>query len=64
MNLTEIFCPNIDCPARGQCGRGNISSHSLVEKRCLCAVCEQTFSISKGSIFYRLKTPRKQSSWF
>lgn len=56
MNLEKIFCPNLECPARGQCGRGNISVHSLKEKRCYCNVCEQTFSVSKGTIFYRLKT--------
>jgi transposase-like protein len=56
MNLTEIFCPNIDCPARGQRGRGNISVHSEVEQRCYCNVCHKTFSIKKGTIFYRLKT--------
>ncbi len=56
MNLDKIFCPNLDCPARGQCGRGNISSHSVKEKRCYCSVCQQTFSVTKGSIFYRLKT--------
>lgn len=39
MNLEKTFCPNLDCPARGQCGRGKISVHSLKEKRCLCAVC-------------------------
>lgn len=56
MNLEKIFCPNIHCPARGQCGRGNISVHSVKEKRCHCNVCDKTFSVSKGSIFYRLKT--------
>jgi transposase-like protein len=56
MNLEKIFCPNLECPARGQCGRGNISIHSLKEKRCYCQVCEKTFSVSKGTIFYRLKT--------
>jgi transposase-like protein len=56
MNLETIFCPNLDCPARGQCGRDNISVHSVKEKRCHCNVCEQTFSVTKGSIFYRLKT--------
>lgn len=55
MNLQEIFCPNLDCPARGQCGRGNLSIHSVKEKRCYCSVCDKTFSLSKGSIFYRLK---------
>jgi transposase-like protein len=56
MNLEEIFCPNIHCPARGQCQRGNISCHSQQEKRYECAVCETTFSATKGTIFYRLKT--------
>ncbi len=56
MNLKQIFCPNIDCPARGQCDRGNISLHSDQEKRCYCTVCDKTFSVTKGSIFYRLKT--------
>jgi transposase-like protein len=56
MNLDKIFCPNLACPARGHCGRGNISVHSHKEKRCYCDVCKQTFSVSKGTIFYRLKT--------
>lgn len=56
MNLKQIFCPNLDCPAKGQCNRGNISVHSDQEKRCYCNVCDQTFSVTKGSIFYRLKT--------
>jgi len=56
MNLEKIFCPNLQCPAKGQSGRGNISVHSLKEKRCVCSVCAKTFSVSKGSIFYRLKT--------
>ncbi len=30
--------------------------HSLKEKRCYCQVCDQTFSVTKGSLFYRLKT--------
>ena len=56
MNLETIFCPNLECPARGQCGRDNISLYSVKEKRCYCKVCKQNFSVTKGSIFYRLKT--------
>jgi len=56
MNLTEIFCPIIDCPARGHRSRGNISVHSQAEQRCYCNVCDKTFSVKKGTIFYRLKT--------
>jgi transposase-like protein len=60
MNLTEIFCPNIECPARGQCNCGNISVHSEKEQRCYCDVCDKTFSVRKGTIFYRLKTDSVQ----
>lgn len=56
MNPQEIFCPNIECPARGQVNAGNIKSHSLKEKRYSCEVCQQTFVATKGTIFYRLKT--------
>ena len=56
MNLQEIFCLNPDCPAKGCCDAGNISLHSQAEQRCYCKVCETTFSVKKGTIFYRLKT--------
>jgi len=56
MNPKDIFCPNIDCPARGQIGKGNISIHSQKEKRYLCNECESTFTTTKGTIFYRLRT--------
>ena len=56
MNLAEIFCPNPDCPARGRRNEGNITAHSQVEQRCYCQVCDKSFSITKGTIFYRLKT--------
>lgn len=56
MNPQEIFCPMIACPARGQIGKGNIHIHSLNDKRCICDVCGQTFTTTKGTIFYRLRT--------
>ena len=56
MNPQEIFCPMIACPARGQTGKGNIHIHSLQDKRCICDVCGQTFTTTKGTIFYRLRT--------
>jgi len=56
MNPQELFCPMMACPARGQVGKGNIHVHSLEDKRCLCDVCGQTFTTSKGTIFYRLRT--------
>ena len=55
MNPDEIFCPNMECPARGQTGKGNIHVHSQKDKRFICAVCQETFTASKGTIFYRLR---------
>ena len=59
MNPNDIFCPNIDCPARGQIGKRNISVHSQKEKRYICNVCQQTFTTTKGTIYYRLRTEPK-----
>jgi transposase-like protein len=56
MNPQAIFCPNPDCPARGQIGAGNISVHSQQEQRYACEVCGTTFAANKGTLFYRLKT--------
>jgi transposase-like protein len=55
MNPQELFCPNMDCPARGQKGKGNIHVHSQKDKRCVCAVCGQTFTTTTSTIFYRLR---------
>lgn len=55
MNPQQIFCPNMECPARGQIGKGNIHVHSQKDQRCSCEVCKQTFSVNKGTIFYRLR---------
>jgi transposase-like protein len=54
MNPQEIFCPNIDCPARGQIGKGNIGIQSRKEKRSVCHVCHRTFTTRKSTLFYRL----------
>ena len=59
MNPQEIFCPNLECPARGQVGKGNIKVHSQKEKRYGCEVCHKPFAATKGTIFYRLRTDPK-----
>jgi transposase-like protein len=56
MDPQTIFCPNLDCPARGQLGRGNIGIHSRKERRYLCHPCHKTFSATKGTVFYRLRS--------
>lgn len=59
MNSANLFCPNIACPARGAVGKGNIGNHSRKKKRYICHVCKQTFTASRGTLFYRLRTDPK-----
>jgi transposase-like protein len=56
MNPHKVFCPTIDCHARGRVGKGNIGVHSHAEKRYICHECQKTFTDTKGTIFYRLRT--------
>jgi len=56
MNPQTVFCPNVECPARGQKDKGNIKVHSQAEKRYACTECDTTFRTTKGTLFYRLKT--------
>lgn len=55
MDPSTVFCPNPECPARGQAGKGNIHIHSRKERRYICDVCQRTFSERKGTIYYRLR---------
>ena len=56
MNPQTQFCHNLQCPARGQVGQGNIRVHSQIEPRYRCTRCGQTFAATKGTPFYRLRT--------
>ena len=56
MDPTTTCCPNVACPARGHTGQGNIGIHSCKDKRFLCTECRKTFSATKGTAFYRLRT--------
>ena len=58
MDPQTVFCHNLACPASGQVGKGNIGVHSLKERRYKCHVCGKTFSETKGTVFYRLRTAR------
>jgi transposase-like protein len=62
MDLATVFCPNLDCPARGQTGQGNIGIHSRKEQRLICKQCRKTFTATKGTAFYRLRTPTETVS--
>lgn len=54
MDSHTTFCPNSDCPAKGQVGKGNIRIHSRAQHRYKCKQCGQTFTATKGTPFYRL----------
>jgi transposase-like protein/IS1 family transposase len=56
MDPATVFCPNLDCLARGQTGQGNLRIHSRKARRFLCTPCQQTFTATKGTAFYRLRT--------
>jgi transposase-like protein len=56
MDPTTIFCPNWNCHARGQPGRGNIGIHSRKAQRFICHEGHKTFSATTGTVFYRLHT--------
>jgi transposase-like protein/IS1 family transposase len=56
MDLATTFCPNPDCPARGQTGQGNLGIHSRKEQRFICKQCHKTFTTTKGTAFYRVRT--------
>ncbi len=56
MNPQSQFCHNLDCPTRGLLGQGNIRIFSQKQQRYDCKVCGRTFSATKGTPFYRLRT--------
>ena len=56
MDPTTTFCPNVACPARGQTSQGNIGIHSRKDERFVCTQCHKTFTATKGTAFYRLRT--------
>ena len=57
MDPQALFCPNPDCPARGQTDKDNLRLHSRKEGRYRCRVCGRTFSARRGTFYYRRRTP-------
>jgi transposase-like protein/IS1 family transposase len=56
MDVAEHFCPNANCPTSGLKGQGNLRVHAKKEGRLRCTVCRKTFTITKLTPFYGLKT--------
>lgn len=59
MDPQTVFCPNPECPARGQVGEGNVGIYSQKERRYRCRVCGKTFAARVGTAFYRLRTEKE-----
>ncbi len=56
MDVAEHFCPNPNCPTVGHKGQGNLRIHSKAELRLRCRVCRKTFTMTKLTPFYALKS--------
>ena len=54
MDPRELFCPRLECPSRGQAGKGNIIGHGKKKRRYKCTVCNKTFVESACTALYRL----------
>jgi transposase-like protein len=55
---TGSFCWNEACAAYGQVGKGNIIKNGKTDKgvqRYRCHICKQTFTATKGTLFYRCR---------
>ncbi len=63
MDSQTTFCPNPDCPAKGQVNKGNIRIHSRRDQRYKCQECGQTFTETKGTPFYRLRHQQEVVVW-
>ncbi len=57
MDPQTVLCHNSECPDRGKVGGGNITIHSLKERRYWCNGCNKSFAATKGTPLYRLHKP-------
>src|SRR5260370_7416533 len=57
MNASQVFCPNLECKARGQIGQGTIVSHGRKRPRYQCKTCGKTVSAKEGTLFAGLRKP-------
>ena len=63
-NLAQVgtFCPNINCPSYGLVNTGNLINYghnSAGTQRRKCKTCGKPFVITRDTLFYRRRTPRK-----
>ena len=59
MKPDQQSCANRACPDFGKSGTDNIKVYSHKERRYYCLSCGKTFSESRASVFYHLRTHRQ-----
>ena len=59
MDACNQFCPNVECPSRGQIGQGNIVSHGSKRPRYKCKTCGRTFSARVGTALEGIRKPEE-----
>jgi transposase-like protein len=59
MKPDQQSCANRACPDFGKSGTDNIKVYSHKERRHYCLSCGKTFSESRASVFYHLRTHRQ-----
>ena len=59
-----LYCPNPECPVFGQEEGRQLERHAYYgpgrTTQYLCRGCGKTFSETKGTFFYRLRTPKEK----
>ena len=56
------FCPNEECPDYGRVDAGNLINFGFTKastQRRLCKTCGDTFTVTRGTLFYRRRTAQK-----
>jgi transposase-like protein len=54
-----LFCPNLDCSARGKVEAGNLVSHGKKRERYKCKTCGKTFCARQGTMLVGLRKPEE-----
>jgi len=57
MDASQVFCPNLECKARGNIGQGNIVIHRRQRPRYWCKTYGKTFSAKEATLFAGLRKP-------
>lgn len=64
IDVSNFWCWNKECPDYGKKNHGNIVPKEQYGKDGIwlmrCKTCSHTFSENKGTVFYQMKTPRKE----